>query len=210
MRSSVGRSVGWFGRRAVVGMGSLFLLLGAAAMASSCMNVGAAATPAEPPEIASSAMTPMSSATISGVISDSMGRALSDVSVALNGQQQAVATTGITGTYSFTINMPGSTASVSVKPTKSGCSFDPDVVNLNDITASQTVNFTGTGATCGGVAAPTAVDPGPRAGTRRAGGGATRESGRFDRASAGGRGVPLHRLEHHAGAGADARREARL
>ncbi len=69
-------------------------------------------------------------------------------------------TTGLTGTFSFPISTPGATASVSVMPTKGGCTFNPSVVNLNGITGSRTVNFTGTGASCVGVARPTAVDPG--------------------------------------------------
>jgi CxxC motif-containing protein (DUF1111 family) len=109
------------------------------------------------------------SATVSGVVTDSVGRPLPGVTVALNGQVQATATTGLTGTYSFPINTPGQSASVSVMPTKSGCTFNPSVVNLNGITGSRTVNFTGTGATCVGIAAPTAVDPGPRGGPPGAG-----------------------------------------
>jgi len=54
-------------------------------------------------------------------------------------------------------------------PTKSGCSFNPSVINLINITGSRTVNFTGTGASCVGVARPTAVDPGPRGGPPGAG-----------------------------------------
>jgi CxxC motif-containing protein (DUF1111 family) len=115
------------------------------------------------------------SATISGVVTDSIGRPLVGVTVVLSGQQQATQTTGLTGTFSFPVNTPGRTASVSVMPTKGGCTFSPSTVNLNGITGSRTVNFTGTGATCVGVATATAVDPGPRGGTPGAGAPATPE-----------------------------------
>lgn len=49
------------------------------------------------------------------------------------------------------------------------CTFNPSVVNLNGITGSRTVNFTGMGASCVGVAQATAVDPGPRGGPPGAG-----------------------------------------
>jgi CxxC motif-containing protein (DUF1111 family) len=75
----------------------------------------------------------------------------------------------LTGTFSFAINVPGATASFSVQPTRGGCTFSPSVANLNRINGSRTVNFTGTGATCLGVAQATAVDPGPRGGTLGAG-----------------------------------------
>ena len=145
---------------AIGGMGPLLM---AAALASSCSDLGAA--PADPTESVTSALT----AAISGVITDSIGRPLSGVTVALNGRLQAVATTGLTGTYSFPINIPDRSASFSVMPTKSGCSFNPSVINLINITGSRTVNFTGTGASCVGVARPTAVDPGPRGGPPGAG-----------------------------------------
>jgi CxxC motif-containing protein (DUF1111 family) len=121
-----------------------------------------------PPEFTES-VTSALSATVSGVITDSIGRPLSGVTVVLSGQQQATVTTGLTGTFSFPISTSGATASVSVMPTKGGCTFNPSVVNLNGITGSRTVNFTGTGTSCVGVARPTAVDPGPRGGPPGAG-----------------------------------------
>ena len=117
----------------------------------------------------SSALT----ATLSGTISDTQGRPLQGVTVALNGRTQATQTTGATGTYSFALNIPQASASWSIMPTRSGCSFNPSVVNLNGITSSRVNNFTGSGTSCVGVAqAPTlsATDPGPRAGAAAAGG----------------------------------------
>jgi CxxC motif-containing protein (DUF1111 family) len=120
-------------------------------------------------------------AAISGTISDAMGNPLSGATVTLSGQQQSVATTGATGTFSFAINTPGARASVAVMPTRNGCNFNPSVANLNGITGNRTVNFTGTGAGCVGVTTtppppppppppPTpAVDPGPRGGVAGAG-----------------------------------------
>ncbi len=134
-----------------------------AATAVGCNDGGAV-----PPQLTES-ITSALSATVSGVITDSIGRPLPGVTVALNGQEQATTTTGLTGTFSFPISTPGRTASVSVMPTKGGCTFNPSVVNLNGLTGSRTVNFTGTGASCVGVAQATAVDPGPRGGPPGAG-----------------------------------------
>ncbi len=141
-------------RRFVVG--GLCSLAVAAAVLFGCNDGGDV-----PPGLTES-ITSALTATISGVITDAVGRPLPGVTVALNGQQQATQTTGLTGTFSFPLNTPGRTASVSVMPTRDGCSFNPSVVNLNNITGSRTVNFTGTGPTCVGVAQATAVDPGPR------------------------------------------------
>ena len=81
-----------------------------------------------PPELTESVTSALSAA-VSGVITDSIGRPLSGVTVVLSGQQQATVTTGLTGTFSFPISTPGTTASVSVMPTKGGCTFNPSVVN---------------------------------------------------------------------------------
>ena len=59
-------------------------------------------------------------------------------------------------------------------PTRTGCTFNPDVVNLNNINGSRVQNFTGSGTACVGVAvaqcvAVAATDPGPRAGAAAAG-----------------------------------------
>ena len=113
-------------------------------------------------------------ATISGTIRDTLGRPLTNVTVQLNGRTMATRTTGTAGTYSFPLNIPEATGSWSVMPTRSGCSFTPDVVNLNNINGSRVQNFTGSGTNCVGVAAPqcvavAATDPGPRAGIAGAG-----------------------------------------
>jgi CxxC motif-containing protein (DUF1111 family) len=111
-------------------------------------------------------------ATISGTISDTQGRPLNGVTVQLNGRTMATQTTGAAGTYSFALNIPQATASWSVQPTRTGCTFNPTVVNLNNINGSRTANFTGSGTTCVGVAqTPTinATDPGPRGGPAAAG-----------------------------------------
>ena len=53
-------------------------------------------------------------ATISGTIRDTQGRPLSGVTVQLNGRTMATQVTGDAGTYSFALNVPGTTASWSV------------------------------------------------------------------------------------------------
>jgi CxxC motif-containing protein (DUF1111 family) len=161
----------WMAKRAearvfgLVGRGGLMVGLASALAAAGTTSCGA--TP-DAPETTGTVADPLT-ATVSGVITDSVGRPLTGVTVALNGAQQATVTTGLTGTFSFVINAPGNRASVSIQPTRGGCTFNPSAVNLNGITGSRTVNFTGTGASCVGVAQATAVDPGPRGGTAGAG-----------------------------------------
>jgi CxxC motif-containing protein (DUF1111 family) len=145
-----------------VGRGAIPLILTGSIVAG-CGGLGS--DQQDPAEISLNAI----SATISGTVTDSTGRPLQGVIVALNGRIQRTQTTGTTGTYSFAINLPDQTVSVSLMPSRAGCSFTPDVVNLNNIGGSRTVNFVGSGSSCTGVAAPTATDPGPRGGARGAG-----------------------------------------
>jgi hypothetical protein len=77
------------------------------------------------------------------------GSPLAGVVISLNGSAQASATTGANGAYAFNGLVAGS---YSVQPSLAGCSFAPSVVNLNGLTASTTVNFAGSGTSCGGAA----------------------------------------------------------
>ena len=86
--------------------------------------------------------------TISGTITDAAGLPLGGVTVHLDGSKQATVLEN-NGSYAFTGLLSGS---YSVRPTMNGCSFIPDVVNLNNLTASRTQNFGGAGASCGGAA----------------------------------------------------------
>ncbi|HEX3905581.1 MAG TPA: carboxypeptidase-like regulatory domain-containing protein [Polyangia bacterium] len=89
----------------------------------------------------------LSSITISGQITDASGLGLVNVTVALNGSSQSSKKTDAQGNYAFTGLNPGS---YSLQPALGGCSFLPDVVNLNNLTASTVQGFAGSGATCGG------------------------------------------------------------
>ena len=157
--TSVRLTGGWLSARAAWALPIAF-----AAITAGCAN-----------EQESGDVTTMSSdltATLSGTISDTQGRPLQGVTVALNGRTQATQTTGSTGTYSFAVNIPQSSGMWSIMPTRNGCSFNPSVVNLT-VTSSRVNNFTGSGSSCVGVAqAPTlaATDPGPRHGAAAAGG----------------------------------------
>src|SRR5580658_7253033 len=84
--------------------------------------------------------------TISGEINDANGLPLPGVTVTLAGSLDVVQTDA-NGNYSFTGLAPGS---YSVRPTFNGCSFVPDVVNLNNLNASTTQDFNGSGPSCGG------------------------------------------------------------
>jgi len=110
-------------------------------------------------------------ATISGTVSDGQNRPLSGVRVVLSGTTSATATTAAAGTYSFSLNIPGATGSWSVQPSRTGCTFNPTVANLNGVNGNRVQNFTGSGTNCVGVVQqPAAVDPGPRGGAAAAGG----------------------------------------
>lgn len=77
--------------------------------------------------------------TISGQVT-SGGQPVAGVKVSLNGSTQATRIADETGAYSFTVN-PGS---YSLALSQACQSFNPNVVNLNNLTASATENFVGT------------------------------------------------------------------
>jgi hypothetical protein len=81
------------------------------------------------------------SLTVSGVVTDSSGNLVGGVTVTLNGSAQATTATNLQGAYSFSVN-PGS---YSLTPSGSCTTFQPSVVNLNNLTASTKVNFLGSG-----------------------------------------------------------------
>lgn len=81
---------------------------------------------------------------ISGVVQDTSGLTLDGVVVKLTGTAQATTTTNPLGQYSFSV-APGS---YSVSASSVCASFAPSVVNLNNLTAGATADFTGTGGAC--------------------------------------------------------------
>jgi hypothetical protein len=86
---------------------------------------------------------------ITGTIVGAQGAPVAGVVVHLNGREQATARTDSTGAYAFNGLVTGS---YSVQPTFAGCTFDPTVVNLGNVTANTTVDFAGSGSSCGGAA----------------------------------------------------------
>jgi hypothetical protein len=93
-------------------------------------------------ETRTSALT--GSLTVSGVVSDTSGLPVFNAIVALNGGAQAKATTDFMGKYSFSLN-PGS---YSLSVSNVCATYQPNVVNLNGLTASTQVNFVGSGGEC--------------------------------------------------------------
>ncbi|HXX68655.1 MAG TPA: carboxypeptidase regulatory-like domain-containing protein [Polyangiaceae bacterium] len=81
--------------------------------------------------------------TISGFVTDSSGNPIEPpVSIAINGSaQKETLSDPSTGAYSFTV-APGS---YSISASMECLAFDPNVVNLNNITTNQTVDFIGSG-----------------------------------------------------------------
>ncbi len=84
--------------------------------------------------------------TISGRVVQQDGTAVSGVTVDLAGSSQAQQITDSSGQYAFGGLNAGS---FSVRASKEGCSFSPDVVNLNSLTSNRTQDFVASGAGCG-------------------------------------------------------------
>jgi CxxC motif-containing protein (DUF1111 family) len=103
---------------------------------------------------------------VSGTIVGSNGLPVPGVTVTLAGNVDSTTTTNTLGYYSFAVDVPGKSASVSVQPSKAGTTFSPTVENLNDVTGNTTANFA---ANTAGTAVTVAVDPGVRTGTPGAG-----------------------------------------
>ncbi len=93
---------------------------------------------AEPVDLFSRAVT--TTITISGRVMFPGTSPMSGVTVTLSGTRSAVQTTAGGGIYAFS-GLP--TGSYSVRATRSGFSFVPDVVNLNGQTTDVVVNITG-------------------------------------------------------------------
>ena len=113
--------------------------------------VGGAAcgTPsADPIEMAQSALT--GTLSISGRVRTDAGVGVAGVTVTLSGKVWSPQTTGTDGGYAFAGLLPGS---YSVRPTRDGCAFSPDVVNLNNLKVNTVQSFTASGNACTGLAA---------------------------------------------------------
>lgn len=87
----------------------------------------------------------LSGITISGRVARSNGVGIPGVTVTLSGNRYVLASTDWQGNYAF-YGLPS--GSYSVRPTKGGCSFSPDVENLNNLNGSTTRDFTASGTGC--------------------------------------------------------------
>jgi len=113
-------------------------LVAAGLAVAGCGGVGA---DPEPVALRASALT---SVTISGTVTDTSGITLIGVGVKLNGSSQATTITDIRGHYSFSVN-PGS---YTVNAFGMCASFEPSLVNLNNVTTNTVANFVGSGNFC--------------------------------------------------------------
>jgi hypothetical protein len=122
------------------------MLGAAAAFAMGGGACGEAPTDGDDTQLVRSAVTTI---TISGKVTKTGNVGVANVPIRLNGLSQAWALTNASGNYAF----PGlATGSYSVRPEAAGCTFSPDVVNLNNLTTNKTQNFSVTGAMCTGPA----------------------------------------------------------
>ena len=83
--------------------------------------------------------------TLSGHLKTSAGLPIVGVTVQLAGSRVAAKVSDSAGAYQFTGLSNGS---YSLRPDPSRCQFVPDVVNLNNLTASANQDFVGSGASC--------------------------------------------------------------
>src|SRR4051812_25581458 len=127
--------------RSRLSIGSVSPLVLLVAVLASCGERGQDDVPTEEIDRA------LTTITISGRVTDANGLALAHLTVTLSGNVQTTKQTDAQGNYAFTGLNPGS---YSVRPTLTGCAFQPDVVNLNNLTASSVQNFGGSGTACGG------------------------------------------------------------
>ena len=79
---------------------------------------------------------PSGKLTISGHVKDPAGQAIAGIEIVLRGSAEASQRTDIAGRYAFQVD-PGSY----VLSSSGGCSLDPSVVGLNDLTANTSQDF---------------------------------------------------------------------
>ena len=94
----------------------------------------------------------VSTVRIAGHLANSGNVSVAGVRIDLSGSQQAVAITDAEGDFLFTVPA----GSYSLRPTKTGAAFSPDVVNLNNLGADSFQAF----ACTAGCAAPSSIVPG--------------------------------------------------
>jgi hypothetical protein len=87
---------------------------------------------------------------ISGIVVDASGNPLPGAVVSMTGDTIATTASGPGGSYVFT---GLGRATYTIQPTLSGCTFVPANVTLKNLNASTTVNFGGSGSSCGGAPA---------------------------------------------------------
>ncbi len=116
------------------------------------LAVSACASGASPEEArAHSQAAAVGTLTISGNVTDAVSHPVAGVKIQLTGAASQSVFTDSAGHYVFS---GLGTGSYSLTPSLANCSFTPNVLNLNNMTASQVKNFAGAGSGCGG-------NPGP-------------------------------------------------
>jgi hypothetical protein len=104
--------------------------------------VGCSAVVDDP--IAQEKLEALSGNVISGRVTKN-GVGIPGVTITLAGSKSMESTTDWSGRYTFFGLANGS---YSVRPTKTGCAFNPSVINLNNLTTSATANFPASGSSC--------------------------------------------------------------
>ena len=107
---------------------------------------------------------------ITGFVVNAQGNPLSGVTMSLTGGATATTTTDFNGAYAITGLANGT---YDIQPLLSGCTFAPATSNLKNLKSSTTVNFGGSGSSCGG----SIVNVGATSGTAMINGKVTDSSG---------------------------------
>lgn len=117
---------------------------GVAALLTMGLTLVACGDVQQPETIAARTSALTGTITISGVVSETSGVTLGDITVKLTGSAQATTITDFDGKYQFTVS-PGS-----YTVTAQGfCGvFAPALANLNNLTANATADFLGSGGLC--------------------------------------------------------------
>jgi hypothetical protein len=121
--------------------------------AASMVALGCGSPTGESTETTAQAVTAADAGliTISGVVADSQSPQ-AGITITLSGSSQGQTVTDFSGSYSFTVSAGGSysltaraTANFFEPPFQSCLVLTPSIVNLNNLSASTTVNFLGSG-----------------------------------------------------------------
>ena len=106
---------------------------------------------ATPDEARAKVTSALGTLMLSGTVTDAVSHPIAGAKVQVTGAASLSTFTDSSGHYAFSGMSAGS---YSLSAILANCSFTPNIVNINNMTASQVQNFAGAGSGCGGNAGP--------------------------------------------------------